>query len=447
MTVTLTTLLVLSAIAGCDDDPDPLPGLVILTPVVGAPADGEAAILLRSNLPARVSVHSEGVLLGAGRSSRDVSALRFATPSWTSSGSVDNVTVIAVAEGGGSESVEATIVGLGVIETTDVEIELTDIAAVDGDAILKAPSQVWLTNRSSLDLIGTSVTGPIQAIAADPSTGSFLVADANASISAYQVDGDNLSQVSGQSFSFAPYDGLTSPPVSTVLDLHVNDNLVAAGTAAGMAIVDRSVHEPEPFCRRRSTMTASLSSSSFDHAMRAVIVTADERVIAGGAYLNINEANAEPDDGGCTPPMNNRGTVVVNPLGENTQAWEVTAIILTSSSIWIGRQHGGIIKLPVGFELVQNRYLNEDVLVQIPGSELPLPLIVDLAPARSDMIWAALTNEEAIIGGLARIGPEGVELWIDASSLAGVPRAIATEADTNTLWTVSDTSVAVFTDQ
>jgi len=207
--------------------------------------------------------------------------------------------------------------------------------------------------------------------------------------------------------------------------------------------------EGEVFCRTRSAMTATLKQADFDPAMAAAVVTADERVVAGASYLNIYEPGESGDDGGCDPAMPGRGTSVIAAPEGATLAWGIVATAVTESYIWIGRADEGVIRLPHAFALNDtNRYFREDDLWVLGSDELPLPVVVDVAPWIRDALWVVVADADGVRSGLARIGAAGVDLWVDAATVGGAPRAIDSatlSTDLGELWVLSDAGVAAFT--
>jgi hypothetical protein len=215
-----------------------------------------------------------------------------------------------------------------------------------------------------------------------------------------------------------------------------------------MAIIDRAVDEPEENCRRRSAMTTKLAPASFDPAMNAVVVTESERVVAGGAYLNVYEAYDDSDTGGCRPPMANRGTSVVAPPddGEELPPWEVVSLALTQAHIWIGRRTGGILRTPADFVLIESRYFHDAELWMLGATAMPFPLLNDLSQGSTERAWAALTDEDGAAGGLLLLAgsPPEAALWVDSSSLGGVPTAVDVARSARRVWLLTGSTVATF---
>lgn len=436
-----------SACGGDDDDDFDPPGLIVLTPRVGAPVGGVGSILVWSDQPSRITIEDEGALIGAGRSGRFVSSIPFETPDVVSGGSELSVTVRAVAEGGRMEAETATLIGLGNLEQTPVVQDFFDVAAVEARAILAARNQLWLARAGSSEPSPTSITGEIQALAADEAAETVVVAGNEALLSTYAVSDSELTLV--ETLEFANYDG-SSQPVSEVNALHVNGELIAAATARGMAIIDRAVDDPEPNCRRRSAMTTKLAPASYDPAMYAVVVTKTERVVAGGAYLNVYEDIDGTDPGGCLPPMSRRGTSVIAPPDdiETLPPWGTVTIALSEAFIWIGRRDAGLIRLPWDFELIESRYFQDGDLWKYSSSEFPYPQLNDVAAGSGNRAWIALTDEDGFRGGLLLISATtpGPELWIDGISFGGVPRAIDVATTSHRVWVITESTISTFSE-
>jgi hypothetical protein len=206
--------------------------------------------------------------------------------------------------------------------------------------------------------------------------------------------------------------------------------------------------EDGEFCRMRSAMTTRLASASHDSAMVAVVVTPSERVVAGGGFLNVYERLDDLDPGGCEPgqTMANRGTSVVAAPGDDDAPWSVVAMAATTSSIWIGRRDDGLLRVPIDFVLAEARYFRDDDRDIFGSATLPLPLVVDLAAAPGERVWAVVTDEDGLAGGLVRLDEAGPDLWVDASVVGGVPAAVDISRGSNQVWVVTETSVATFTD-
>lgn len=446
----LTFFLTAVVFVGCDDDPAPIeypePGLEILTPRLGVSAGARATILLRSDQPSRVSIFDGDIAIGHGRSGRETTKIRFTIPETVSSGVTTTIRVNAVSEGGMTDEDEVTLEGLGPVNSWELTEDFSDIAALGDTAVLLSPTRLWTVTRGDDAPLMSDVSGDFRAITADEERNAVVVADRSALIASYTLsifDELNLTE----SFQFAIYDG-SSPPeeVTTVHALHVNGPLVAAATAQGMALMDRdAVDGEETYCRRRSAMTAKLEPAIFDPAMVAVVVTSTERVVSGGSYLNVYEAYEDDDTGGCDPPLPDRGTSVIAPP-EDGGAWDVISMALTSTYLWIGRRDNGLFRLPSNF-VSENHYFRDEDLWILKPEELPLPRIVGLTEGPHDELWVALVDEDELSGGLAVVGQDGVDLWIDSSSFGGIPRAIdvSHSTDSGEVWVLSDSTVFAFT--
>jgi len=215
-----------------------------------------------------------------------------------------------------------------------------------------------------------------------------------------------------------------------------------------MAIIDRAVDDPEENCRRRSAMTTKLAPASFDPAMRAVVVTESERVVAGGAYLNVYEAYDDSDTGGCRPPMANRGTSVIAPPDDVEEAppWAIAALALTQTHLWIGRRTQGILRVPADFELIESRYFQEADLWTVGATALHFSLLNDLSQGGEENAWAAVTDEDGVAGGLMllTVSTPELALWVDGASLGGVPRVIDVAQSTRRIWLLAGATVTTF---
>lgn len=446
----LAFLLVTGVFVGCDDTPGPVvhpePGLEILTPRLGVSGGARATLLLRSDQPARVSIFDGDIAIGHGRSGRDTTKIRFTVPEGISIGVATTIRVSAVSEGGMTDDEEVTLEGLGPVNSWDLTEDFSGIAALGNTAVLLSPTRLWTVTPEDEAPTMSDVSGDFTTITADEERNAVVVADRSARISSYTLSifGElNLTE----NFQFAIYDG-SSPPeeVTAVNALHVNGALVAAATGQGMALMDRdAVDGEETYCRRRSAMTAKLEPAIFDPSMLAVVVTSTERVVAGGSYLNVYEAYEDNDPGDCDPPLPDRGTSVIAPPDEGG-AWDVVSLALTSTYIWIGRRDYGLFRLPAEF-VSENHYFREEDLWILKPEELPMPRIVDLTEGSGDQLWVALVDEDGLGGGLSVVGQEGVNLWIDLSSLGGVPQAIdvSYSEDSGYVWVLSDSTVFVFT--
>ncbi len=447
----LSVAIIVTFSTACNDvDPDehPQPGLVVLTPRAGVGAGGQGSILLRSDQPSRVVLRSEGETIGTARAGRSVTTLRFSAPDWVPSsgnGGTRAATIIAVAEGGTTEQVEVILVGLVPVDQQVVDLEFFDIAAINTTAALAAPSQLWATTRGDDAPHPTKITGLIQAIATADAWNGVAIAGADAFVTMHPLSDGSFTMSSSASFHFADYDG-SSLEVDTITSLQVTGLLVAAATARGMAIMDGAVvDEAGVFCRRRSAMTTRLSPATYDGAMAAVVVTNSERVIAGGAYVNVYEAYDNSDLGGCDSAMANRGTSVISPPADTSQPWGAVAMAVTSTALWIGRHDQGVLRVPLDFMLVESRYFRDDDLQIVPPESLPLPHVVDLSSTATERIWVALSDPLGVQGGVLRLDAEGSDLWVDGSVLGGVPVAVDV-ASSGHIWVLTETTVSTFTD-
>lgn len=444
------------SLAGCDDgptEPPPPPGLQVLTPRVGGAAGGLASVLLRSDQPARVTIRlsdEEGQVLGAGRTGRDPAAIRFSIPADLGASSAA-LTVTAVSEGGTFDTQQFTVEGLGDLESQPLEGAYFDIAALPYRAVLASTDGLAVAVRGWAEPVTSAVTGEVQAIAPDEAREAVLVSGASARIATYDVSLEG-EPTPGDEFSFAEYDSATPQPVTDVNALHVNGALVAAATSRGMALMDRDTVGPEgeTYCRTRSAMTATRVGTSFGPAMVAVAVTPGERVVAGAGYLNIYDLSVgSVDPGGCDPEFPHRGTSVVTPPEDDTQPWGIVSATTTESFIWIGRREHGLIRLPHEFLLNDtNRYFRDEDVWELGAADLPLPVVVDIAPGLADQLWVALADAEGARGGVARISAGGVDLWVDGGAIGGDPLALDTASDDAgglEVWVLAAASVIAFT--
>ncbi len=445
-------LLILSLAAGClpacDDaagEPGP-PGLEVLTPLVGGPAGERAEVLLRSRRPARVSLSSEGRLLGVGLSGPSVSGVRFDVPPWSTGGSRTEITVEAISEDGIGETAGVTLLGLGAIERTEVPASSSPaaIAAVGAAAVLLAGDRVWLVRRGGGVSHHVMAPGGAKALASDEPHGAVLVAGAGHEITTYEVDSEEL--YPAEVFALPDYDNNPTPPsVSGINGLHANGDLVAAATERGMSIVDRgSELEGRVYCRSRSSMTSMLRPGSFDGVMNAAVVTGRERLYAGGDYLDINESPPGADDGTCREPMAERGTGPLAPPEGSSEPWGVTAMTLSGEWLWIARGDRGIVRTLADFERSPGFDLPEEQTWRITGDELPLPVVADLAPGRMGQVWAVLQDRDGVIGGLALISDSGVGVWIGLAPLGGYPEAVDTSSGQSLVWAATSNGCALF---
>jgi hypothetical protein len=93
----------------------------------------------------------------------------------------------------------------------------------------------------------------------------------------------------------------------------------------------------------------------------------------------------------------------------------------------------------------ENHYFSEEELLIFPAEDLPLNHILDMAEATGDQLWVALSDSDSLEGGLARIGQDGVEIWIDTTQLGGIPRAIDVATEEGIVWILTNEGVITFT--
>jgi len=440
--------LVLTAV-GCDGPapaPGLPPGLEVVTAEVAAPAGGEAAVILRSARPSRVSLLTagEGEPLAAGRAEDEPSPLVFTVPSWVGSGSTVELTVVAVSTDGVVETSTVNLLGVGQVTSHELSAgPFLDVAALSGRAFLLSATSVHLVNAMGAVGQDSPPTRPL-AVVTDGDSGVALVGGDGSSLWVYVPDDGGPRR--DETLALPPYDAVPPQPVGQVRSLHVNGQLLAAATDRGMSIIDRAAGRDDEgeHCRGRSAMTTMLAGTDFGEGMDAVAVTSLERLLAVGGYLNVNEPFDNTDDGTCDSPMPNRGTRVVDtPEGGGT-AWGGTSMALSGANLWIGRTEGGLVLVPAEFEPEDNRRIPSDQLVLIESDDLPLPSVQDLAPAGGGAVWAVLQDPVGSTGGIGRISADGVELWIDMASLGGLPIAVD-QGPTGEVWVATAVGYAVFT--
>lgn len=441
-------LLALCASSGCSSTvaPGAVPGLEVLTPTVLVPSGGRAAVMVRSANPARVSVTLDGQALGTALSGPVTSRLQFLTPSSLVAGAISVARIVAVSEAGLAEDSEVTLVCLGDVQTsTATPGAARGVASVGGSGVIMTDAELWLVRPGGGVVARTTPPDPVATIAADDSSGSVLVAGAGNAVTAYRIGSSVL--VRDEVFTVPDYDNSPEQPaVQAIRAIHVSGDLVATANDRGMSIIDRSQGYgwSDTYCRARSSMTTKLQPGSFEPTMDAVAVTADERVFAGGDYFNVNEAHGDEDDGTCRNPFPDRGTRPIVPPEEDERPWDVAAIAITDSFLWIGRSEQGIVRVPV--ELPQDDILRlpaADTWVLGPG-EMPFPRLVDLDACDRDRVVAAVHDADSAEGGLVLVGADGVTAWLDSVSLGGLPLAVDTEPGTPVVWVATSDGYARF---